>query len=594
MKLFLNLCLLSSLLLGQELHFSFYGNTDQSFPVPFDTTHRNYPIPYELLEIGTTQQLELTFSACERMTFCIDDVRFPSNGFIDFEIEDDEVNFSEGVLSAQHIQHPSDSGYVLQIDFDQSHAGDDTVWVEVPDNSFPMIPEYVGLTIQSSVSVDLWNYIPLRDYMPLWSTTRFRSSDPGWDYNTLIETINNSITSYDSIVNSTLRWQYSDESNAEVRLDERSYTYRYDEPEKISIDEMSFDFGLGLGEHSGSDSTWGARLDREQYENILGQPTFVKRYGLDGPIGSNLYFGYGVGLVREDFAGTSVHDDLVGVRTYDAVQGDLEHDVTLSIGADQDFPILTTFPPDSCWFHYKIPISKLYYPEYSLPRSMDSLFLVLMPEIIIDEHTGQLQIADLQLFQESIGILHDFSHQSLSDWKLDCALNGSHIGIQTLTDTPPDESGSGFELMFYNDMIGSTHFAGFASLNTHFDQTIQVDPNMYLQFWMRQAPPISGLDNYDILPKEFGIVAAYPNPFNGEIAIDVRIPDNTEDAELTIHDIQGREVWSYSIESISTSQQLVWTGQDQNGRTLSSGIYIATMKLGQRAGGAFQKLTLIK
>ena len=595
MKIFLNLCLLSGLLCGQELQFSFYGNTSQTFPVPFDTTFRHFPVPMELLEIGTNQQLEMIFSACEEMTFCIDNIRFPSNGYIEFEVEDYEMSVSEGVLSTQRIQHPSDSGYVLQINFEQSHAGEDTIWIEVPDSSYPVIPESVGLSIRSNISVDLWNYKPLLDMMPVWSATRYRSSDPGWDYSTLIETIYKSITSSDSIVHSTNRWKYPDVSNPQIRLGERTYTYRYAEPSKMSINHILIDFAQGVGEHSGNDSTWGAYLMGESYANVLDTPTFVKCFTLDGIPGTNLYLGYGMGIIREDHPGTNVHDDLVGVRSYDEVQGDFEQDVTLSIGVDQGFPYLTTFPPDSNWYYYKIPLSKLYHPEYSLPSSLDSLHFVLMPEILIDDHTGLIQIGNIRLNHETLGVLYDFSQQELSEWQLIYALNGSGMTIESISGIPSDGIASGFELMFYNDWQGSTHFGGFAEFDAHFQQTLQVYPDTYLDFWMRQSPTVTGIDD-DIpgLPEQLGVTSAFPNPFNGAVTFNFTTPELSLSVSIIIHDIQGRRVWSSEINSGTVSSQFSWNGKDQHGNSVASGLYFASMNVDGRQVGQYRKLILIK
>jgi len=595
MKTFLNLCLISSLLFGQELHFSLYGDTDQSFPVPFDTTYRHFPIPYDLLEIGTNQQLELVFYGCEALTFIFDDLRFPNNSFIDFETDEYNLSYSLGIFAAQRVQHLTDSGYVLELSFDQNDSGPDTLWVETPENSFPVVPDYVGMTIQADISVNLWDYSPLRNYMPRWSTSRYHSSHPDWDYNTLIETIYSSVTSQDSIVNSTLRWKYSDELSNEVGLGERTYTYRYLEPEKVSINQLSFDFNLELGAHTGGDSAGGVTLVGEQYERILDKPTFVKKYSLDGPVGSNLYFGYGMGIVREDFAGTSVHDDLVGVRNYDDIQGDFEQDVSLSIGFDQDFPVLTTFPPDSNWHHYKIPISKLYYPEGVLPRSMDSLWLLLEPAILTENFTGQIQLADIQLKVEDTGVLYDFTQQGISDWLMNTILNGSFMAIEALDNNLPDETGMGFELMFYNDMAGSTHFGGSAMFHAYFDSTLQVNPEMFLQFWLRQSPTITGIDDeIPRLPEEFGVTAAYPNPFNGEVTINLTIPSQSAPARIVIHDIQGRQKWSREILSGPGYSQIHWNGQDQHGKPLASGLYVVALVVNDTPGGKYQKLVLIK
>lgn len=595
MRTFLIITMLAGTLLAGEVHFSFNESAGQYLEVPYDTTFREFPVPIDILTIGADFRIEITFSGCEGLWFMLDDIRFPTNAFLDFENDEYGGTFTEGLTSVQRVVHPADTGYVLQIFVNPLHTGADTLRLDAPANSFPVVPDHVSLSLCSTGSVELWNYLPLSYMGPRWGTGRFRSSHPEWHYNTLIEHHHENRTSVDSIVNTTLRWEYTDQPYSEVPFSERTYTYWHADSTKISLDETIIDFALPVGETSGSDTTMGAQLTSEGFQEILGSPTFVKRFSLDGIPGTNVYFGYGLGIVREDHPGTNVYDELVGLRAYDEVIGEFEQDVTMNLGFDGDFPVLKTFPQDSSWYHYEIPITKLYSPEWSLPPSADSIQLFLGPEILVEDHTGEVQLADLRLRIDSNSILYDFSLQDVSDWEMIIALNGSGMYMESLSNLPPSIFNSGIELTFFNDWQGSTHFAGFAEYTAHFEPTVQVHPDSFLEFWMRQTPLITSIDENEMsLPTEVGISSAYPNPFNGEVLLNISLPAEPVDVELLIHDIKGRVIWSKGINVHPGAHQLSWNGRNAHGEPVSSGIYLAVMKAEGSILGNSQKLILLK
>lgn len=593
MKLILTTILLAGSLFAGEVQFSFYGDTDQKFKIPYDTNFRAYQIPSDLLAVGTDLRFEIIFSDCEGSSFMLDDIRFPSNALLDFETDDIEIGFSEGSGSAQRVIHPSDTGHVLQLELDPQHTSSDTLWLEAPENSFPAVPEFVGPFLKSNSSVELWNYLPLQDMMPKWTTTRFRSSDPGWHYNTLIENIHNSITSEDSIVNITLRWQYSDHPFTDVQFTERRYIYRHDDRTQISLDQSLINFGLGLGETSGNDSTWGALLVGEEYRDILGSSVFVKKYSLDGLIGSNLYFAYGIGIVREDYPGTSVHTDLVGFQHQSESVGEMNLPIGLQLGVEYEYPGMQIFPPDTNWYHYSIPITDLAW-NASSQTTMDSLLLVLGPEIWVDNHDGGSLLFNQLSIWENENMVFNYGTQNHNNWDLIVATNGSSMGWQNSQEAPPGENVLSHRLDFGNSWQGGRRFAGFAEYATNFTSPISVNHST-LRFWMKQPYLMTGIDNYsNALPEIHGISNAFPNPFNGELSLTLSLPPDAATVELIIHDIRGRMVWSETLNPFPGEQQLTWQGRNGQDEAVSSGIFFAGIRVDGVPVGSTQKLILLR
>lgn len=75
-------------------------------------------------------------------------------------------------------------------------------------------------------------------------------------------------------------------------------------------------------------------------------------------------------------------------------------------------------------------------------------------------------------------------------------------------------------------------------------------------------------------------VSAYPNPFNN--LLNIVIDGGIKEPEITIYNIMGEKI--YLFEGINGSEnhfQVIWNGQDQFGRAVSSGVYfiVVTDKL---------------
>ncbi len=70
----------------------------------------------------------------------------------------------------------------------------------------------------------------------------------------------------------------------------------------------------------------------------------------------------------------------------------------------------------------------------------------------------------------------------------------------------------------------------------------------------------------------------YPNPFNPETTISYQLSENSE-VELKIYNIKGKKVKQIVSDQLLAGQHsVVWNGRDDNGESVSSGIYFYKLK----------------
>ncbi|MCK5148151.1 T9SS type A sorting domain-containing protein [bacterium] len=93
-------------------------------------------------------------------------------------------------------------------------------------------------------------------------------------------------------------------------------------------------------------------------------------------------------------------------------------------------------------------------------------------------------------------------------------------------------------------------------------------------------------------PTEFNLYPAYPNPFNNTVQIKYDLPDDS-DINVSIYNMRGRKVKTL-IDGVIASgiHQTQWSGKDEIGREVSSGVYFLVMRVGNKAYK--QKLILTK
>lgn len=94
------------------------------------------------------------------------------------------------------------------------------------------------------------------------------------------------------------------------------------------------------------------------------------------------------------------------------------------------------------------------------------------------------------------------------------------------------------------------------------------------------------------LPAVFSVGEPYPNPFNPSTSIEFTLP-SAERVSLTVFDITGRKVRDLVSGPLSAGSHTVsWDGRDENGREISSGVYIARIIAGQET--ASRKMSLLR
>jgi hypothetical protein len=75
-------------------------------------------------------------------------------------------------------------------------------------------------------------------------------------------------------------------------------------------------------------------------------------------------------------------------------------------------------------------------------------------------------------------------------------------------------------------------------------------------------------------PEYFRIYSNYPNPFNPSTTIAYSLPEKSS-VVVTIYDIQGRQIKSYSFSAQSAGyQRVVWNGTNERGNSIASGVYV--------------------
>jgi len=96
-----------------------------------------------------------------------------------------------------------------------------------------------------------------------------------------------------------------------------------------------------------------------------------------------------------------------------------------------------------------------------------------------------------------------------------------------------------------------------------------------------------------IMPGKFALGANYPNPFNPETIIPISLPERSK-ISLTVYNILGQKVKTILNDVLDAGKHYInYNGTNNEGRKLSSGVYIIIMITGEGNSYA-RKITLIK
>jgi len=95
-----------------------------------------------------------------------------------------------------------------------------------------------------------------------------------------------------------------------------------------------------------------------------------------------------------------------------------------------------------------------------------------------------------------------------------------------------------------------------------------------------------------VLPLEYSISNAYPNPFNPVTNIDITVPESGL-MKFAIYDILGRQVFEHKQTFANPGHyRFTWSGKNNYGSSLSSGVYLLTVRFAENYYK--QKITLLK
>ena len=109
-------------------------------------------------------------------------------------------------------------------------------------------------------------------------------------------------------------------------------------------------------------------------------------------------------------------------------------------------------------------------------------------------------------------------------------------------------------------------------------------------FWGSVAQFTLSVD--DVMPEEFSISKAYPNPFNPTVNIDFSIPEES-DINIQIFDLLGRNVFNHEQNfNTAGNYRFQWHGVNDSGMPIASGVYFVTIQ--HKANIFKQKITFLK
>ena len=165
----------------------------------------------------------------------------------------------------------------------------------------------------------------------------------------------------------------------------------------------------------------------------------------------------------------------------------------------------------------------------------------------------------------------DFQYLEIED--VDVTKNYSTVGIEA------PEKNYGLQYVFNN-----VYAAGAAPLvNERVIRFTTEAPSNYVQ---------SLAIGDDLIPTDFLLSPAYPNPFNPKTHIDIMIP-TTDKVIIQIYDIMGRQIVTlHEGILVSGKYKFSWNGENSQGRKLASGPYFVMAK--HRDNTEIQKLLFLK
>ncbi|MBN1349250.1 T9SS type A sorting domain-containing protein, partial [candidate division KSB1 bacterium] len=101
---------------------------------------------------------------------------------------------------------------------------------------------------------------------------------------------------------------------------------------------------------------------------------------------------------------------------------------------------------------------------------------------------------------------------------------------------------------------------------------------------------VSGIDQQS--PYQFKLAQNYPNPFNAATRIHFQLP-NADNVTLKIYNVQGQLVRTLIDKNMPAgAHQVRWDGKDHSNHSISTGVYIFTLRSGEYISS--KKMALIQ
>lgn len=84
------------------------------------------------------------------------------------------------------------------------------------------------------------------------------------------------------------------------------------------------------------------------------------------------------------------------------------------------------------------------------------------------------------------------------------------------------------------------------------------------------------------MPVVVAMSAGYPNPSSGIVEFALDLPGPTE-FEMSVYDMQGRQVWSHREGAAAGRSTLRWDGRDRARRSVGVGVYLVRVRAGEQS-----------
>ncbi len=188
--------------------------------------------------------------------------------------------------------------------------------------------------------------------------------------------------------------------------------------------------------------------------------------------------------------------------------------------------------------------------------------------------------------------------------------NSNFVELNWITKSETDMSGYNIFRNEMNSLNGAlkvnTSIITASNLSTEHnydfcDDEVELDNTYY--YWLESVSMSGNTEFYgpvsvsldDDKPEEFtklGILGIYPNPFNPETNIDYSVKEET-DVQVSVYNMKGQRVKTLVDKSVSAGDHnVVWHGDSESGKSVSSGVYFVKMITGNHI--ETRKIVLMK